>query len=129
MTVSKTLDKYKRSSEKLSVKPLLNADLLKFIKIREKLWTVQSEWFIDSNYGLRRGFSNRKQIVENNWKHWVLGNLVDYVNTKYRKHHRNFWNDLVWLTNWSLSIETILAASTMSSMIKIWLINRKETLP
>ena len=30
-------DEYRRSSEKFSVKPLLNADLLKFIKIREQL--------------------------------------------------------------------------------------------
>ena len=30
-------DEYSRSSEMFSAKPLLNADLLKFIKIREQL--------------------------------------------------------------------------------------------
>ena len=30
-------DKYRRSSEKFSIKPLLNAYLFKFIKIREQL--------------------------------------------------------------------------------------------
>ena len=30
-------DEYRRSSEKLSIKLLLNADLLKFIRIREQL--------------------------------------------------------------------------------------------
>ena len=30
-------DEYRRSSEKFSVKPLLNADLLKFINVREQL--------------------------------------------------------------------------------------------
>jgi hypothetical protein len=39
------------------------------------------------------GFSNRKHIVGNHWKHWVLGNLVDFVNTKYRKHHRLLFNE------------------------------------
>ena len=29
-------DEYRRSSEKFSVNPLLNADLLKFIKVREQ---------------------------------------------------------------------------------------------
>ena len=36
-------DEYKKSSEKFSVNPLVNADLLKFIKVREQLYTVQSE--------------------------------------------------------------------------------------
>ena len=30
-------DEYRKSSEKFSVKPLLNAGLLKFIKVREQL--------------------------------------------------------------------------------------------
>jgi len=30
-------DEYRRSSEKFSIKPLLNADLVKFIKIREQM--------------------------------------------------------------------------------------------
>ena len=51
---------------------------------------LQIEQFTEGLYGLRRGFSNRKQNVGNHCKHWVLGNLVNYVNTKYRKHHRNF---------------------------------------
>ena len=33
----KIFDEYRRSSEKFSVKTLLNADKLKFIKIREQL--------------------------------------------------------------------------------------------
>ena len=49
---------------------------------------LQIEQFKEGLYGLRRGFSNRKQNVGNHWKHWILGNLVDLVNTKYRKHHR-----------------------------------------
>ena len=48
----------------------------------------QIEQFKEGLYGLRRGFSNRKQNVGNHWKHWVLENLVDLINTKYRKHHR-----------------------------------------
>ena len=41
-------DEYRRSSDKFSINPLLNADLLKFIKIREQLvncsiWTIY--WF------------------------------------------------------------------------------------
>ena len=49
---------------------------------------LQIEQFKDGLYGLRRGFSNRKQNVGNHWKHWVLEISVDFVNTKYRKHHR-----------------------------------------
>ena len=45
--------------------------------------------------GLRRGFSNRKQNVGNHCKHWVLANLVNYVNTKYRKHHRPSSDEIV----------------------------------
>ena len=102
-------DKYRRSSEKFSVKPLLNADLLKFIKIRVQLYTFQSERFIDSIYGLRRGFSNRKQNVGNHWKHWVLGNLVDLVNTKYRKHHRPSSDEIVVINQSPMSQQTQLS--------------------
>ena len=83
-----TSDRYRRFSEKFSIKPLFHVYLLKFIKVGEQLYTVQSKWFIDSTYGLRKGFLNRKQNVENHWKHWVSEISVDLVNTKYRKHHR-----------------------------------------
>ena len=49
---------------------------------------LQIEQFTEGLYGLRRGFSNRKQNVGNHWKHWVSEISVDFVNTKYRKHHR-----------------------------------------
>ena len=41
------------------------------------------------------GFSYRKQNVGNHWKHWVFGNLVDFVNTKYRKHHRPSSDEII----------------------------------
>ena len=56
---------------------------------------LQIEQFKEGLYGLRRGFSNRKQNVGNHWKHWVLGNLVDLVNTKYRKEHRPSSDEIV----------------------------------
>ena len=56
---------------------------------------LQIEKFTEGLYGLRRGFSNRKQNVLNHCKHWVLANLVNYVNTKYRKHHRPSSDEIV----------------------------------
>ena len=113
-----TLDEYRRCLEKFSVNPLLNADLLKFIKIRVQLYTFQSERFIDSIYGLRRGFSNRKQNVGNHWKHWVLGNLVDFVNTKYRKHHRPSSDEIIVIHQTPMFQQTQL-----SELIKMYLPN------
>ena len=55
----------------------------------------QIEQFKEGLYGLRRGFSNRKQNVGNHWKHWVSEISVDLVNTKYRKHHRPSSDEIV----------------------------------
>ena len=63
---------------------------------------LQIEQFKEGLYGLRRGFSNRKQIVENHWKHWVLGNLVDLV-TKYRKHHSPSSDEIIVIHQSSIS--------------------------
>ena len=67
---------------------MLNVESLRFPTYCVSMEPLQIEQFKEGLYGLRRGFSNRKQNVGNHWKHWVLGNLVDFVNTKYRKHHR-----------------------------------------
>ena len=70
---------------------------------------LQIEQFTEGLYGLRRGFSNRKQNVGNHWKHWVLGNLVDLVNTKYRKHHRLPFSEFIVIHQSSMSQQTQLS--------------------
>ena len=92
-----TLVEYRRSSEKFSVNPLLNVDFLK------------SDRVIDTAYGLRRGFSNRKQNVGNHWKHWVLKISVDFVNTKYRKHHRPSSDTFIVIHQTSISQQAQLS--------------------
>ena len=70
---------------------------------------LQIEQFTEGLYGLRRGFSKRKQNVENHCKHWILGNLVDLVNTKYRKHHRPSSDEIVVIHQSPMSQQTQLS--------------------
>ena len=64
---------------------------------------LQIEKFKEDLYGLRRGFSNRKQNVENHCKHWVLEISEDFVNTKYRKHHRHSSDEFIVIHQSSMS--------------------------
>ena len=67
---------------------------------------LQIEQFKEGLYGFRRGFSNRKQNVGNHWKHWVLEISVDFVNTKYRKHHRPSSDVFIVIHQTSMSQQT-----------------------
>ena len=71
--------------------------------------TFINEGFIDLTYGLRRGFSNRKQNVGNHCKHWVLEISVDFVNTKYRKHHRPSSDEIIVIHQSLMSQQTQLS--------------------
>ena len=74
---------------------MLNVESLRFPTYCESMEPLQIEQFKEGLYGLRRGFSNRKQKVGNHCKHWVLEISVDFVNTKYRKHHRPSSDEIV----------------------------------
>ena len=63
--------------------------------MRNTMEPLRIEQFKEGLKGFRRGFSNRKQNVGNHWKHWVSEISVDFVNTKYRKHHRPSSDEIV----------------------------------
>ena len=47
--------------------------------------------------------------TENHWKHWVLEISVDFVNKKYRKHHRSSSDEIVVIHQSSMSKQTQLS--------------------
>ena len=60
----------------------------------------------------RRSLRVSKRIFEpktKHRKHWVLGNLVDFVNTKYRKDHRPPSDEIVVIHQTSISQQTQLS--------------------
>ena len=55
------------------------------------------------------GFQTENKNVGKHWKHWVLEISVDFVNTKYRKHHRSSSDKIVVIHQTSISQQTQLS--------------------
>ena len=80
------------------------------------IWTIY--WF--NLWIAKRVFSNRKQNEGNHWKHWIFENLVDIVNTNYRKHHRPSSDEIVVNHQSPMSQQTQLSELIEMDQLPNW---------